>query len=400
MRILIVNFEYPPLGGGGGVFNALLAQELAKRHEVTVLTSQGLGLPAESTEKGVKVVRVPVYLRKQAAAANLLSMLMFLPMGIAAGRRLCKTNQYDVINTHFVLPTGPVGDALAKSTGIPHVLTIQGGDIYDPSKWTSPHRHALLRQWVSRLLRRAHVVVWSSSNLLLNMHRFYGPEIQGVRIPLGIRRPEPGVGERRRYGIGKDEILLVTVGRLVARKAVNQLIHMMSAMKDERVRLLIIGSGPQEMALKRQAHESGLDHRVIFLGQVAESEKFQILRMCDVYVSTSQHEGFGLVFLEAMACGLPVVCYNFGGQTDFLEDGTTGYLVGLNDQDCFRDRCLLLIKDADLRGKIGRDNSNRAEEYYIENCALKYEHIFNEARGGQEIHGTPSVCLVASGRDA
>lgn len=202
------------------------------------------------------------------------------------------------------------------------------------------------------------------SNTLQNMRRFYTPEIPGVKIPLGIRRPKPGAAERRTYGIGEDEKLLVTVGRLVARKAVNQLIHMMTAMKDERVRLLIIGSGPQEMALKHQVHESGLDHRVIFLGQVVESEKFQILRMCDVYVSTSQHEGFGLVFLEAMACGLPVVCYNVGGQTDFLEDGTTGYLVGLNEQDCFQDRCLLLIKNAGLRDKIGRDNRNRVEEYY------------------------------------
>lgn len=400
MRILFVNFEYPPLGGGGGVMNALLAEELAKRHEVTVLTSQGLGLPTETRENGVRVIRVQVYMRRRAATSNLFSMAMFLPMGIAAGRRLCKANQFDVINTHFVLPTGPVGAWLANSTGIPNVLSLHGGDLYDPSKRISPHRHALLRRWIRKLLRRASIVVGQSTNTLEHMRRFYTPEILGVKIPLGIRRPEPGTAERRTYGIGEDEKLLVTVGRLVARKAVNQLIHMISAMKDDRVRLLIIGSGPQEMALKHQVLERGLDHRVKFLGQVAESEKFQILRICDVYVSTSQHEGFGLVFLEAMACGLPVVCYNFGGQTDFLEDGTTGYLVGLNDQDCFRDRCLLLIKDADLRGKIGRDNRNRVEEYYIENCALKYEHTFNEARGGKEIHGIPGVCLVASGRGA
>jgi hypothetical protein len=142
------------MGGGGGVANALLAQELPKRHDVTVLTSQGLDLPPESIEGGVRVVRTPVFFRKQEAVANLCSMLAFLPMGIQTGKRLLRAGQYDVINTHFALPTGPVGDALARFADVPNVLSIHGSDLYDPSKWLSPHRHPYLRAWVRRLLRR------------------------------------------------------------------------------------------------------------------------------------------------------------------------------------------------------------------------------------------------------
>ena len=120
MRILFCNYEYPPLGGGGGVINALLVQELAKRHEITVLTSQGLGLPRESIENGLRVVRVPVFFRRQEAVANLASMLAFIQMGITGGRNLLRQDQYDLINTHFVLPTGPVGDALSRFAGIPN----------------------------------------------------------------------------------------------------------------------------------------------------------------------------------------------------------------------------------------------------------------------------------------
>jgi len=380
MRVLFCNFEYPPLGGGGGVMNALLAQEMAKRHEVTVLTSQSLRLPAERIENGVKVIRVPVYFRREEAVANLPSMLMFLPMGIKTGRKLVKTQSYDVINTHFVLPTGPVGDALARFAGIPNVLSLHGGDLYDPSKVTSPHRHPLLRAWVRRLLRRADVVVGQSSNTLQNMRRYYTPEIAGTRIPLGIQRPKVEAASRHSYGLRGDDVLLVTVGRLVGRKAIHQLIDTVGGLKEERVRLLIIGTGPEEGNLKEEAAKREVGNRILFLGQVEEAEKFRVLHMCDLYVSTSQHEGFGLVYLEAMACGLPIVCYDHGGQTDFLHDGKTGYLVPLNDRVRFLDRCAILVRERDVRNEMARYNRNHVEEFYIENCALKYERIFEDAR--------------------
>lgn len=376
MRILFCNYEYPPLGGGGGFINALLAQELAKRHEVTVLTSQGLDLPPERVENGVRVIRVPVFFRKQEAVANLLSMLAFILMGIREGKKLLMDERYDVINTHFVLPTGPVGDALARYGRVPNVISLHGGDLYDPSKFTSPHQHPLLRAWIRRLLRRADKIVGQSRNTLENMRRFYTPEIEGIRIPLGIQRPKAEAASRRDYGLGEYDVLLVTIGRLVARKAINQLILIMESLRKEKVRLLILGTGPQEQLLKEESRKRQLEGQVIFMGHVEESEKFRILRMCDIYVSTSQHEGFGLVFLEAMACGLPVVCYNHGGQTDFLEDTLTGYLLPLNDICGFEDRCRVLIRDLDLRRRMGEENARRVEGFFIDNCAWRYEDIF------------------------
>ena len=378
MRILLCNFEYPPLGGGGGVISALLAQEMAKRHEVTVLTSQGLGLPRESIENGLRIVRVPVFFRRQEAVANLLSMLAFIPMGIRVGRNLLKANKYDVINTHFVLPSGPVGDALSRFAGIPNVLTLHGGDLYEPSKLWSPHRHPLLRLWIRQLLERADLVVGDSGNNLDNMRRFYTAEVDGIRIPLGIQRAHVRAASRRQYGFREDEVLLVSVGRLVRRKAIDQLISMMESLGNGQVRLLIVGTGPEESLLKMKSRKRQLENRVHFMGHVEEGEKFKILQMCNLYVSTSQHEGFGLVFLEAMASGLPIVCYDYGGQTDFLRDCETGYLVSLNDVELFKERCELLIGNPELRNKIGKDNKLRIEDFYIDRCASRYENAFND----------------------
>jgi glycosyltransferase involved in cell wall biosynthesis len=379
MRILFCNFEYPPLGGGAGVTNAWLAEELAKRHEATVLTSQGLDQPWERVENGVRVIRVPVFFRKKAAVANLLSMFAFIPMAISKGKKLLETTHYDVINTHFVLPTGPVGDAIARAGGVPNVLFLHGGDLYDPSKFTSPHRHPLLRVWIRRLLRRADVVAAHSRNILETMRHFYTPEIEGVRIPAMIPRPKLGTACRQDYGCRQDDVLLVTVGRLVARKAMAQLIAVMDDLRDERVRLLIVGTGPQEHRLKEETRQRQLEDRILFLGRVEESEKLRLLRMSDIYVSSSQHEGFGLVFLEAMASGLPIVCYDHGGQTDFLEDNSTGYVLPLNDVAGFGMGCRGLIKDRALRRRMGQENLRRVEAFFVERCARQYEAVLLEA---------------------
>ncbi|RMH05963.1 MAG: glycosyltransferase family 1 protein [Nitrospirae bacterium] len=378
MKILFCNYEYPPLGGGGGVVNAFLARELAKRHQVTVLTSQGLGLPAESVSHGVRILRVPVYFRRQEAVANLLSMLMFLPSGILAGRHLVAHESFDLINTHFVLPSGPVGDKLSRQACIPHILSLHGGDLYDPSKRMSPHRHWLLKVWIRRMLIQADQVVGQSKNTIDNLHRYYNPEIRAILIPLGIPEPRIPVAERETYGFSRREVLLITIGRLVPRKAISQLIELMHLFKGQPVRLLIVGSGPQEAHLRGLCERLKVADQVVFCGFVDEEEKYRLLSISDVYVSSSQHEGFGLVFLEAMACGLPILCYDRGGQTDFLIHGQSGFLVKLNDWVGFSNQCQRLISDRFLRQEIGARNRQEVKRYFIERCAERYEELFQQ----------------------
>jgi glycosyltransferase involved in cell wall biosynthesis len=237
-------------------------------------------------------------------------------------------------------------------------------------------------------LRRSDEVVGQSRNTLENMRRYYTPEIGGVRIPLGIRRPPEGMAERSEYGFRMSDIVLVTVGRLVARKAVEQLIAMVGRLRVDNAHLLIVGTGPEEQQLSRQAYQSGISDRVHFMGHVDEGEKFRILRMSDLFVSSSQHEGFGLVFLEAMACGLPVVCYDQGGQTDFLSSGKTGHVVELNDIAGLENACWELLGNSVLRQEIGSKNQKAVEAYFIDRCAAQYERVFEEViarrRGGEE----------------
>jgi glycosyltransferase involved in cell wall biosynthesis len=378
LRILIVNFEYPPLGGGGGVVTAWLAEELAKRHEVVVLTSRAFDLPEREVSRGVEILRSQTFFRTQMAVANMPSMASFILSGRWAGRRLMQSRHFDVINTHFALPTGPIGAALARLHNIPNVLSVHGGDLYDPSKWTSPHRHRMLRNIVRRVVHAADSVVGQSHNTIENLLRFYDPALEPTLIPLGIPRPANPLSGRAELGLPRDSIVMIAVGRLVPRKGSDQLVRLISLLKNPRLRLVMLGDGPEYAALKRQAQELGVANQVMLPGFVTDQQKIDFLAASDIYVSTSQHEGFGLVFLEAMAQGLPVVCYNHGGQTDFLKTDVNGAVVPLNDLDQFMRESNELVTNAEKRQMISQQNKSDVEHFFIDNCARRYEALFSE----------------------
>ncbi|HKZ72830.1 MAG TPA: glycosyltransferase family 4 protein [Steroidobacteraceae bacterium] len=376
MRILFCNYEYPPLGGGGGVVMAAMAREIARRHEVTVLTSRAGDLPAESLEGDVRVVRVPVLFRRDLATANLASMAAYLPMGLRRGLALGREQSFDIVNTHFVVPTGPLGHVLARGMRVPNVLSVHGGDLFDPSKRMSPHRHVALRVAVAAMLRRADAVVAQSQDTAVNVSSIYGVQRIVDLVPLGIDRPPAGVRcNRASLSIPDDAFAMVTIGRVVPRKATTQLVRVLADL-GPKAWLIVVGDGPDAGAVRQAARELGVGDRVRLLGFVTEAEKHRALAAADLFVSTSQHEGFGLVFLEAMAFGLPVVCYNRGGQVDYLSTPATGAVVRLNDVAAFTAAVRELRDAPELRATIRARNLAKVESYFIDRCAQAYESIF------------------------
>jgi glycosyltransferase involved in cell wall biosynthesis len=364
---------------------AAMARSLAERHDVTVLTSQAVDLPFEQMDAKVKVVRVPVFFRKALATANFPSMAAYLPMGFWRGLQLGRKQRFDVINTHFAVPTGPLGDWLSKRMRIPNILSVHGGDLYDPSKKSSPHRHAFLRRAVARLLEKADGVVAQSRDTARNVEQIYGVERKVDLIPLGIDRPPQNIrAQRSEFDLPENAFVMVTAGRIVPRKASTQLIDTLAALPDAF--LLVVGDGPEAAAVKQRAMELGVHDRLRMLGYVSDEVKYKAYAAANVFVSTAQHEGFGLVFLEAMSFGLPVVCYNRGGQTDFLSTPDTGFVIQLNDQKAFNDAVKSLRDSPDRCKAVGRHNLDAVEDFFIERCAERYERVFSDALAARLEH--------------
>lgn len=376
LKILIINYEFPPLGGGGGVATYDLALEWVKHGQVDVLTSSFKDLDAYEVVDEINVHRVKVLARKSRDAASFISMLSYLPAAIFRGIKLIRKNRYDVINTHFAVPSGPVGFVLGKLFNIPNILSLHGGDIYDPSKKMSPHKSWFFRKVVRFILNRADRIVAQSSNTRDNALKYYSPKKDISIVPLAFHPPVPESILSEEPVFNKGDFVLCTLGRLVKRKSMDVIIKALSDINEDKIKLVVMGDGPERPYLEKLTSDLNISEKVKFQGYVTEDEKNYYLKNSDLFVLPSMHEGFGIVFMEAMFMGLPIVCSNHGGQVDFLTDNKNALLIGVEDVPGCRESIQKFYKDKKLYKKCSENNKKKVKDFYADKVAEKYIEIF------------------------
>jgi len=294
MKLLCLNYEYPPLGGGGAVVSRGLAEELVRAgHEVDLVTSGMKGLPRTESEGGVEIHRVWCVRRHRHYTTTPEMITVVYPL-FRKALELIRNNHYDLIHTHFIYPTGLVSYLLNKVTGLPYIITVHGSDVpgYNPDRFQLAHS---LSGWLWMAIVRNSAGLVCPSNHIKRLVRLHSDH-RATIIPNGITvKPVPGVEKR-------NQILVVS--RLFKRKGVQFLLRAIRDM-DTDWKLVIVGDGPYLSTLKRLA--TGVRPQVEFRGYVQGPALQEIYSSSKIFVFPSLSENFPVVLLEAMEAGCAVM---------------------------------------------------------------------------------------------
>ena len=352
MNLLLINYEYPPIGGGAANATWHLAKALNESgNSVAVLTAAYRDLRGWRQQDGIGVYRCRAWRRNQ-ATSTISEMLSFAAGAAPAVLTITRQRRIDAAIVFFLFPCGPLGPMARALRHIPYLISLRGGDVpgTEPALW---RLHQLLTP-LRRLVYRYSAAVVANSEGLRDIAQRSDRVAIDV-IPNGVDtdyfRPDPGGRNRR-----PDAFELLFVGRLQPQKNLFFLFRELAAMAGAhapRLILHMVGKGPQEEDLKESAQRLGLAERIIWHGWLDRSQMQAMYRRVDGLVMPSRYEGMSNVILEAMASELPVLASRVGGNTDLIQDGQTGFLFDLDSSRSFQDALAKMVGKPDNSRKIG-----------------------------------------------
>jgi glycosyltransferase involved in cell wall biosynthesis len=367
MRLLIINYEYPPLGGGAGNATACLAREWAARgHSVEVLTGGFRGLHSHEEVDGYSVRRLPTPRRAQGqcSVGEMCAFMAASCVAVFAGRRP------DVVIAFFSIPSGPAAWLLKLLSGVPYIVSLRGGDVPGFDAKNIGNLHALTNPVTALLWRNARAVVGNSAGLC-SLARDFMPGLEVPEIPNGVDTAR--FFPTHRNG-GRCELLFV--GRLAAQKGVDVLLRAVAGISGDW-RLRIAGDGPEREKLTALVAELSLHERVEFLGWTQREALPALYQSADIFVFPSYDEGMPNVVLEALASGLPIVATRIAGNEQLVVHGENGALVPTGNPQAFADSLRPLISSSEIRREMGKKSRELAvSKFSWSRGAEAYEAFF------------------------
>nr|BAL55163.1 glycosyl transferase family 1 [uncultured Acetothermia bacterium]BAL60202.1 glycosyl transferase family 1 [Candidatus Acetothermum autotrophicum] len=285
---------------------------------------------------------------------------------------------FDLIHAHEVLPDGHAGAILKRQFNCPLVLTLHGSsDIYKASQLSKLHKRK-----VAETLNEADVVIAVSSQLSKIVEKEYSSRSKMLVINNGF---SPNRIYRGYLPASSTMATLLTVGSLVERKGHRYLLLALAELvkNHSNIKLLIIGDGPKRVELERLIDKLSLQEHVDLLGFIPPERLAEFYAASDIFVLPSWQEAFGIVYLEAMANGKPVIGCQGEGIEDFVEHKKTGCLVKPKDVDSLVEALDYLLshpKEAKAMGERARET---ALQYTWERNAERTIEVYKEVLSGK-----------------
>lgn len=385
MRIVLVNHEYPPLGGGAATATYQLAKALVDEgNDVLVVTSSGPGCPAEEVDGRLRVVRLSSLRRSRFAPrpAELLSFCL-----TAAGQLTEQIRNFraDGVIAFFAVPAGFFAVRSARELGLPVIVSLRGSDVPGFSRERLGGLYRCLAEPLIRYtLSRADYIAPNNQHLADLALRWKPSLADKIRLLPNAVTQEQIAGRPARSA--DNTLRLITVGQLVRRKRIDWLLATLVDLTRQNVdaRLTIVGEGPQTARLRALADTGELAGKVQFTGYLERAEITQLLQRHDVYVTPSRAEGMSHAVLEAMAAGLPIVT-NANGCHDVVRKAKCGIVTKHDHVGALTEAVLQLASDRTQRHAYGLAALRFARTLGWRSSAARLEGMLREAGQGATV---------------
>jgi glycosyltransferase involved in cell wall biosynthesis len=374
MRILMLNNEFPPLGGGTGTVNDAILRQLAGVVEIEVdLVTSALGRRAETEQYAdrIRIIKVPVNNANLHHSSNR-ELLAYAARALPVALRLQRAHPYDLCFAWSAVPAGGVALALRRLTGLPYLVRVCGPDIPGFERRYGP-LYPVLAPTIRRIWHGADVVVAKCAGEA-DMIRGVDARIQPMLVANGVdlaafaQADIPAAGPLR----------VICVARLIERKGQQHLIEAVRRLVagGVGVELELVGTGDARPALDAQVSAAGIAQHVRFLGYVPREAIAERYAAAHVFALASYNEGMSVATLEALAAGLPVVVTRTGGTAELVDDRSNGFTFDWADVDALVKHLRVLASDRDLARRMGAASRQRAAQFSWAAAAGRYLEIF------------------------
>jgi L-malate glycosyltransferase len=373
MKLKIGITCYPTVGGSGIVATELGKMLAKKGHEIHFISS-AMPFRLEKLYSNVFFHEVEV---------NQYSVFRYPPYDLTLASKMAEVvrrEKLDVLHVHYAVPHAICAFLAKQMVGedLKIVTTLHGTDItvlgYDPS----------LSEIIRFGIENSDAVTAVSEDLiaqtndLLKINKKIERVYNFVDESVYYRRDVPHLKDE--YGIRPDEKVLIHISNFRAVKRVQDVIHVFKNVRDKMpAKLLLVGDGPEFCLATELVRELGLCDDVLFLGK--QENVAELFSISDLKLLLSAKESFGLVLLEAMACGVPVIGSNVGGIPEVIAEGVTGYICELGDIKTISEKAISILSNEAVLSKMRIQSVNHVRENFNSEQILKeYETIYESLK--------------------
>lgn len=365
-RILMLNYEFPPLGGGAGNATKYILKEFAKFPDVHIdlVTSSVDIFHIEQIAPNIRIHFLDIGKRSNAHYQSMRDLLTYSWKAYWYSKKLISQTRFDLCHAFFGIPCG----FIAMFLGLPYIVSLRGSDVPFHNKryyWLD----TIFFKHLSKYIWSRAVRVVANSHGLKSFAQTSIPG-QGIEvIPNGVDINIFKPHEKKSY---TTNLTLISVGRLVEQKGYKYLVEALRGLSS--VELILVGDGPLRGALSDHARMYSVS--VKFMGSVMHDDIPRILRDADVFILPSLNEGMSNAILEAMACGLPIITTDTGGAIELITKN--GYVVPKAHSIALQEAVTVYLNNRHLVIQHGLHSRTHAEGMSWQIVTRRYYDLYQQ----------------------